>query len=236
MNRTPLILVPGLISDDDVWGGQLAALGTGREVRVFRCGRQASIASMAEDLLRGAPDHFAVAGSSMGGYVALAATLQAPQRILGLALVATSARADDEIQHTARDEGISRARSGQFAQLIQDMAIAAAHPLPPDHPLVAHIVTMLGRCSPLDYISQQRAIASRPDQWARLPEIHCPTVIVSGAADCVVPCARSQELHDRLPGSTLHVIPDVGHAVTQAAPEIVTEVLLRWVAHTDPQT
>src|SRR4051812_296462 len=49
---------------------------------------------MAQHVLVGAPEHFALIGFSMGGYVARHIACLVPKRVQALVLVATSARAD----------------------------------------------------------------------------------------------------------------------------------------------
>src|SRR6185503_1262926 len=74
MEKTKLILVPGLLCDALLWRAQLDALADVAEMRVADHTRSATMAEVARDVLADAPyKSFALAGLSMGGYVALAA-------------------------------------------------------------------------------------------------------------------------------------------------------------------
>src|SRR4051794_34929940 len=92
--RIPLLLLPGLLNDAALWQHQVADLADVAAPVVGDVTRHPSIAAMAAALLAEAPESFALAGLSMGGYVAQEILRQAPHRVLRLALLDTNARAD----------------------------------------------------------------------------------------------------------------------------------------------
>lgn len=81
-----------------------------------------------------------------------------------------------------------------------------------------------------------RAVLSasgRADYRPVLPTIAIPTLLLYGADDQRSPLAVAHELHRRIPGSKLSVIPDVGHLAPMEAPDAFnTEVrsFLRGIA------
>ncbi|HEY0892429.1 MAG TPA: alpha/beta fold hydrolase, partial [Cellvibrio sp.] len=90
-----LVLLPGLVNDSRLWQHQASGLADIAHVSVGDLTKGHTIAEMASDVLASAPaGQFALAGLSMGGYVALEIMRQAPERILALALLDTSARPD----------------------------------------------------------------------------------------------------------------------------------------------
>src|SRR6185312_12396473 len=99
---TDLVLLPGMLCDRALWANQVAAFGARAQMIVGDLTRSESIAGMATDILVAAPERFALAGMSMGGFVALEIMRQAPERVLRLALIDTSARADTEEQADGR--------------------------------------------------------------------------------------------------------------------------------------
>ena len=62
-----------------------------------------------------------------------------------------------------------------------------------------------------------------------LPTIDVPTLLVHGDADRRAPLTVAEELHARIPGSKLVVIPGCGHMVTLEAPERVNEEVRRFL-------
>ena len=55
------------------------------------------------------------------------------------------------------------------------------------------------------------AMAARPDSTDLLPTITCPTLVIVGEDDQATPLAESQYIAQRIPGSTLVIIPHAGH-------------------------
>ena len=92
--KTPLVLVPGLLNDANLWSAQIGGLGDIAAMQVADHTRFDSLDAIARSVLAAAPVRFALAGLSMGGYIALAILRLAPLRVTRLALLDTSARAD----------------------------------------------------------------------------------------------------------------------------------------------
>jgi pimeloyl-ACP methyl ester carboxylesterase len=68
------------------------------------------------------------------------------------------------------------------------------------------------------------------DTLARLGELRCPVLITVGAEDNLVPPRFSRQLHDRIPGAELAVIPDAGHGYFMEAPQPFNEACLTFLA------
>ena len=107
-----LVLLPGLICDARLWRDVIGGLDASSVVADLT--QDDSIAAMAARTLAGAPARFALAGLSMGGYVAFEIMRQAPERVTHLALLDTSARADDAARKETRRKGIEMVGQGKF--------------------------------------------------------------------------------------------------------------------------
>src|SRR5215472_18836149 len=90
----PIVLIPGLTCSARLYADQIPALWRFGPVTVADHTRDDSMAAIARRILAAAPPQFALAGLSMGGYIAFEIMRQAPQRVTRLALLDTSARAD----------------------------------------------------------------------------------------------------------------------------------------------
>ncbi len=110
----PLVLVPGLTCTARLYGPQIAALWPFGQVAVADHRRDADMAAIAARILEDAPPRFALAGLSMGGYIAFAMLRLAPERIAKLALLDTSARPDTPEQTAGRNTQIAMAQSGRY--------------------------------------------------------------------------------------------------------------------------
>ena len=99
MTRLPVLALPGLLNDERLWAHQLAGLAPEHAVTAVPTTSRDSVAALAAAALERAPaGRFALAGFSMGGYVALEVMRQAPERVAALALIDTSARPDSPVQ------------------------------------------------------------------------------------------------------------------------------------------
>ncbi|MBW4095882.1 MAG: alpha/beta fold hydrolase [Acidobacteria bacterium] len=190
--------------------------------------RDDSVAAMAERILRDNPGEFAVVGTSMGGYVALEILRQAPERVLALALVSTSARADTPEQVQARERQIHLVEQGQFDALVEatfPAIVATGHE--GDQAMLATWRAMAASVGPEAFVRQQRAVINRRDLTALLPTITCPTAIIHGSGDRYLPAELAQESAKAIPQATLTLVPDAGHFVFYEQPEAVAVALTR---------
>ena len=227
-----LVLVPGLLCDALLWSEQIEALGAECKCWVADHARSQTMAGVADDVLRDAPfERFALAGLSMGGYVALEIMRQAAHRVDRLALLDTSARADTPEQLERRRGLIALARRGRFIGVAQAMLPLFIHPSRlKDEKLVDTVKQMARNTGHSRFIRQEEAIMSRGDSVALLPAISCPALVLCGRQDAVAPLDRHEEMANGIPRATLAVIEDCGHLSTLEKPAEVSEALRRWLS------
>ena len=125
---TPLILLPGLLHDHRLWTHQAAALADIATISVPDLTQDDHLDAMAMRVLANAPARFALAGLSMGGYVAMAIHRLAPERVERLALLDTTARPDTPEQTERRLEAIRVAKAGGFSKIMPSMLPMLVHP------------------------------------------------------------------------------------------------------------
>jgi pimeloyl-ACP methyl ester carboxylesterase len=225
-----LILLPGLACDATIWREQVAALSPRHRVRVTEVHtRHASLPEMAAALLAEHPGDLVLCGTSMGGMVALEAIRQAPQRVKGLALLGSSARADTPELLKLRRDAIALFEQGRAEEVLRANVAYAFHPKAAPALAVPYIEFIL-RAGALQLIRQNRAVMARADQRALLPTIACPTLVVCGDSDALTPFEHSRELAENIPGARLEVIAECGHMLTLEQPARVNALLLGWLA------
>ena len=93
-DRIPLLLLPGLLDTETLWRQQVENLCDIADMTIGDLTYQESIAEMAASVLAQAPERFALAGLSMGGYTGLEIMRQAPERVTRLALLDTTPYGD----------------------------------------------------------------------------------------------------------------------------------------------
>jgi pimeloyl-ACP methyl ester carboxylesterase len=141
----PLVLLPGLICDARLWRDVIEGLGESVEAMVADLTRDDSITAMAGQVLAVAPPRFALAGLSMGGYVAFEIMRQAPGRVTHLALFDTSARADDDERRATRRKGIESVKLGRFIGVSKGLMKSLIAPQHLGTPLAAEVQAMSER-------------------------------------------------------------------------------------------
>ena len=114
MTQKPsLVLLPGLLNDEALWRSQIDYLSDWN-IFVPDLTKEISIPELSSSVLKQVQGPFILGGMSMGGYVALEIMRHAPERVLKLILMNTSARPDTEDQTHNRKKLISLASQGKF--------------------------------------------------------------------------------------------------------------------------
>jgi pimeloyl-ACP methyl ester carboxylesterase len=226
-----LVLIPGLACTARLFAPQIAALSDERTILVADHTRDDSIPAVAARLLKEAPARFALAGLSMGGYVAMEVMRQAPDRVARLALLDTSARPDSPEASQDRRRLIALAEAGRFEEIHSALWPRLVHP---DHrgdqALQDIILGMMRETGGEAYIKQQRAIMARPDSRPSLPGIEIPTLVLAGEGDAITPPEIAREMAEMIEWASLVVVPEAGHMSTLEQPERVTQALQLWLA------
>lgn len=229
MSRT-LVLLPGLLNDHRLWSHQAAAVAPLAAAQVADLTQDDTLGAMAARVLEAAPERFALAGLSMGGYVAMEIMRRAPERVERLALLDTTARPDAPEQSQRRRDAVALARGGGFDKIMPTMLVTLVHP---DHLALERVggiaKDMARAVGPDAFARQQNAIMHRPDSRPALPRIACPTLVLVGADDMATPPERAEEMADLIPGARLEVIERCGHLSTLEQPQAVSDALFRWL-------
>ena len=226
-----LVLLPGLLCDAALWRHQTEHLKDQCEVLVADLTQDNSIEAMAERVLAMAPTTFALAGLSMGGYVAQEIMRQAPERVERLALLDTNARADTEEQRNTRHELIRLAEKYTFKGVTPRLLPNLVHPSRLNDPTVANVVMeMAERVGQQAFARQQEAIMSRKDGRGDLEAISVPTLVLAGRQDVLCPPKVQEEMAERLPNGKLVLVEDCGHLVSLERPEATTALFRYWLA------
>ena len=230
MTRLPVLALPGLLNDERLWAHQVAGLAPEHAVTAVPTTSHDSVGALAAAALERAPaGRFTLAGFSMGGYVALEVMRQAPERVAALALVDTSARPDSPESTANRRAAIAKSENEFDAvvqALIEKMLPAHRHG---DRPLVdmcRAMATAVGRDA---FVRQQQANIARPDSRPLLAQIRCPTLVLCGREDQILPLAVSEEMAAGIAGARLVVLEGTGHMAPLEQPGQVTQAMREWL-------
>lgn len=226
---TPLVLLPGLLCDAELWRDTIVALGDAIAPTVADLTLDDSLGAMAERVLAAAPERFALVGLSMGGYVAFEIMRRAPQRVTRLALVDTSPSPDSSGRAGRREAAMNSLGVGRFAGVTGRLLPQLVHPKHVDGPVGAKVRAMAERVGAEAFLRQQRAILDRPDFRPTLGAIRAPTWVAVGDSDVLTPPSEAREIYLNVPTATLHVFAECGHLPPLEQPEETARFLERWL-------
>lgn len=228
---TPIVLIPGLLCSPSLYAAQLPALWQFGPVTIADHRRDETMDAIAKRILAAAPPRFALAGLSMGGYIAYAILRAAPERVTRLALLDTSARADLPEQSERRKAQIELARAGKLGEVAETLWPLFVHKNRRDDAALKKTILQMAEDTGADaFIRQQTAIMSRPDSRPDLPKIKCPTLVLVGEGDQLTPPKLAEEIAGGIANSRLVVIPGSGHLTTLERPDSVNKALVEWMS------
>jgi pimeloyl-ACP methyl ester carboxylesterase len=226
----PTVLVPGLNCSARLYADQIPALWRFGPVVAADHTRDDSIAAIAGRILAAAPPRFALAGLSMGGYIAFEIVRQARERVVKLALLDTAAGPETPQQTQARLPRIELAKAGRFAEVEAAMFPLLVHRDRHGDAALKNLVrTMADETGAEVFLRQTQAIMARADSRPTLATITCPTLVLVGDGDVLTPPERAQETAAGIRGARLVVVPECGHVSTLERPQAVNKALVEWM-------
>jgi dienelactone hydrolase len=167
----------------------------------------------------------------MGGMLALELWRQAPQRVRGMALLGSTARADTPELLALREQACALFAAGRMEEVLRANVLFAFHPLHARPPgLVDSYLAMLRRAGAGQLMAQNRAVMARVDSRPTLPTVTCPLLLACGEADQLTPPDHSREMAALASGAQLEIVPGAGHMLTMEQPARVGTLLLDWLA------
>ncbi len=231
---TPIVLLHAFPLSQAMWEAQLEHLGSyGRVIAVDLPGfgssprqTEPSMPGMAQavaELL----DHLAVeeqislAGLSMGGYVAFEFVRQFPERVRALGLWSTRAGADTPAQRDKRIQLADIIRNHGLETLPQIiMPKLLGDTTRSTRPSVVELTTNLILANQPDGVADALlAMASRRDSTNMLSSITCPTFILAGEEDALIPLEETQAMQQAIPHARLEIIAQADHLISLEQPE-----------------
>ncbi len=237
---TPLFLVPALGLDGRSFA-PLAPLAADRRIVFWSppndLPRTPGLGAFARTAIdhadrAGMPQRFVLGGSSLGAMIALAAALDAPERIAGLVLVGGAAR--------WRDVGTPMRLARHLHPFIPRRAYHRAMPFilapgeaSPDSVRAALRAQMRRRTKGyVDAVVAACAGAGGFDLAGRLGEIRAPTLVVHSRGDRIAPLSAIDRF-TAIPGVRVVVFDGDSHLPYLSEPERFLPVLAEFLAEVD---
>jgi pimeloyl-ACP methyl ester carboxylesterase len=169
----------------------------------------------------------AIAGLSLGGYVAFAMVARLGSRLSGLVLSDTRSEADTDearrnrrrMQETVLEKGSAVIADEMVPRLLGDTSRQ-------ERPELDGEVRAMIEGNSIEAIHDAlEALAARPDSTATLGTLKCPTLVTVGSEDQLTPVSLHRAMSAAIPGARLEVIDAAGHLANLEEPDTYNEIL-----------
>ncbi len=229
----PLVLLPGTLCDDRVFGPMLTCLRPdlpGLIAQVIRFDSCDSTTAAANHILQHAPKHFALLGFSLGGIVALHVAARAPERVRGIALLDSTTSPVPESQREGRQVQAAQAhRIGLRSHLERHLwPVYIAATRQGDVTLQDQLHRMAASLGAEAYQRQTNLALNRPDAHPLLRSLRMPALVLAGEEDRICPPEGQRALAAALPNATLAMVPEAGHFAVMEKPDVVAAHVAAW--------
>lgn len=234
MSKLPLLLLPGTLCDATLFEHQVANLSDVTLPQVVDVHLQDNLPDVARYVLQQVEGQFAVAGLSYGGIVAFELWRQSPERIVKMALLNTNPYKASETTRESQQRFIGMAHLGEFREVttdyLKDVMLHPEHQK--DTVLRTKVLKMAETIGIKGFVNEVKAQLARPDSTENLANIDCPTLVLTGREDTVIPLPIHEAMAKKLPDSRLLIVENCGHLSTMEQSEIVTQALREWLTGT----
>lgn len=242
----PLLMIRGLGSNADHWYSQVPALAERYQVITFDNrgigrssdpGGPSSVAMMADDTL-GLMDALGLErphlfGLSMGGMIAQELAVGHPDRIESLILACTHAGGENQVRPEpwVLDLFLEMVRVGSpearaaAAPTLFDPANLAQRP---ELARAYAEVSLKHPAGPEILMKQWEAVQGH-NAYERLSLIQCPTLVLTGDADVLIPPGNSEILARQIRGARLAVVPGGGHQILVEQADACNRIVLEFL-------
>lgn len=226
MSGLPIVFIPGLMCTGRIYQHQAETLGQSRPVVLANHWSHDTMAGIAKSILDLAPERFALAGTSMGGYAALEIMRQAPERVAKLILMSTSAKPDAPGRSADRRKQVDGARKHGLRAGTKALYPKLVHPARhEDAPLLSTFIEMAEQLGVDAFARQIEAIIGRADSRPTLNAIAVPTLVIAGKDDALITPDNSEEIAAGIKGARLELVAHCSHMGMIEMPETYTRLI-----------
>jgi pimeloyl-ACP methyl ester carboxylesterase len=175
----------------------------------------------------------AVYGRSRGGMLAQELTLSHPERVSKLVLSGTSHRGPGAVGYKEPVQKAMNFTPDMTREQIfegQNAAMASPGWKERDPAAFAEVMRIDLEAPPRRFaVARQQGALEGWNSKDRLHTISCPTLVICGADDGMVPPENSRQIAALIPNARLELIPQCGHLPMLEKPEEVANLVLEFV-------
>lgn len=246
--RLTIILIHGFPLSHEMWRSQIEVLGTKYRVIAYDIrghGKseigdgQYTIELFVDDLIELLNqlkiEKAILCGLSMGGYIALRTVEKNPERVKALILADTQSKSDSneaKLKRAASVKAIKTYGVRTFADSFVK-TVLTKDSVSKKNNAWKEITRLVQKNSSRSVCGTLIALAGRTDTTSTLSSIKVPTLILVGEQDNLTPPSASQEMHNKIPASETHVLPNSAHMSNLENPDEFNKHMLNFLNRLD---
>ena len=242
----PLVMIHGAQGDQTMFTGLAAAFAPSFRVLTFdqrgtglsdKPDMPYTIAMFADDTAA-LMDHVGFArahivGMSMGGMIAQEFALRHPKKTRSLVLGCTTPGGPGSIRNTdpaMRAYSTQPMSAEERGRALAEAAFTKGYI--DKHPELIPSMIESRRQRPIDPVgfALRMKAATTHDVYGRLPQIKCPTLVITGKDDALISWENSRLIAERIPGAQTKILEPAGHCFWVEQPEQSQEAIAQFLA------
>ena len=170
-------------------------------------------------------------GLSMGGYIALNAIENYPERFDALILSDTQCAADSPEAKEKRMKAIESIKKEGVEKYAGESIkyLFAPESFKSKKGEIDAAREMIVKTSRQSLYNTLHALSERKETCNKLPEIKVPALIMVGREDIITPPASARLMHEKIKGSIMHIIGHAGHLSNMENPSEFNDQLKKFL-------
>ena len=207
-----ILLLPGFLCDARLWQHEVSFLSDHYRAEVIEFQNCANLDEMLAKVKMSAKTPVHVVGFSMGGYISEVFTVQNPELVKSLTLVAANVGELSENTKAARLKMAGVLKNAKYRGIPERDLPKYLHPDSLAKTEIAELIIDMSRGYTSEmYLNQMMATIDREDLGPVIDQLKKNVLIIAGEQDRVVPSADLLQLHKEISGSECHVVRNTGH-------------------------
>ncbi|MFQ5761627.1 MAG: alpha/beta fold hydrolase [Candidatus Bathyarchaeia archaeon] len=179
-----------------------------------------------------------VAGTSMGGMIALKFAAKYPEKLLGVVADCAFAKPDRQrkmLLQTWRKLAQTTGLGDIFSDLVMTQAVGSKFLDGPNADEAIEMTRRIVRLNSVETVVQACLAMEEMDLSNDLPKIKAPTLLMNAPGDVITPLDMGptgiggRKIHQLIPGSRLKVWEGIGHADLLEKPEESAETIIQFL-------
>jgi len=172
-----------------------------------------------------------ICGLSMGGYIALNAIQNHPERFTALILCDTNCTADTPEAKEKRMNTIQSIKENGVEKLANDLLpnLFAPESFTTSSEEIVAVKEMIVNTTKESLYKSLNALANRKETCSKLAEIKVPVLILVGKDDKITPPEAAKAMHEKIAKSLLSILNKAGHLSNLENPKEFNSQLKKFV-------